>query len=45
MSMTTRGEYRNFEKDKGGGMGGALRVSEEGGPTMVGGDVTENFQN
>ena len=44
--MTTRGEYRNFEKDKGGGSGGgALRISEEGGRTMVRGDVTENFQN
>ena len=25
--------------------GGALRISDEGGPTMVGGDVSEKFEN
>ena len=34
-----RGGYRNFEKE------GALRISNEGGPTMVGGYVPENFEN
>ena len=39
-----RGGYRDFEK--GGGWGGsALRISEEGGPTMAGGDMSENFEN
>ena len=38
-----RGGYRDFEK--GGGWGSALRISEEGGPTMAGGDTSENFEN
>ena len=34
-----RGRYRNFEK------GRALRISDEGGPSIVGGNVPENCEN
>ena len=40
-----RGGYRNFEKWGREGGGGVLRISDEGGPAMVGGDVLENFEN
>ena len=37
---SSRGECSNFEKGAEGG--GTLRISDEGGPTMVGGNMPEN---
>ena len=37
-----QGQIQEFYKGKGGG---ALKISDAGGPSMVGDDMAENFEN